>query len=153
MRKTKFYYLVEPIDIDGDKNDDGFLISQYKIGKDNHKNFTKNKYLTFKDFKKYMEDFKHKSLIRYKGGSGYHQYPHPHPQQQQQVVMMTPAEYNNYMNNMKYNYHNQPPPQFLVQNKSHSSFGSNFMNGLGGGIGAGIGFGVADAAMEGLFGF
>lgn len=151
MKKSKFYYLVEPIDIDGDKNNDGFLISQYKITRDNHKIFTKNKYLTFKDFKKYMEDFKHKSLVKFKAGSGYYNYQQ-HPQQQQ-VVMMTPAQYNNYMNNMKYNNHQQQPPQFLVQNKGHSSFGENFMSGLGGGLGAGIGFGVADAAMEGLFGF
>ena len=31
------YYLIEPIDIDGDKNPDGFLVSQYRIDKNGNK--------------------------------------------------------------------------------------------------------------------
>ncbi len=45
------YYLIEPIDIDGDKNPDGFLVSQYRIDKNGNKIFLKNKYITYKLFK------------------------------------------------------------------------------------------------------
>lgn len=136
MKKIKFYYLVEPIDIDGDKNSDGFLISQYKLTKNNHKIFTKNRYMTFKDFEIYIKDFKHKSLMKFKGG--YYQYP-----PNQQIAMMNNNGYNNYMNNYGY-----PPPYMIVRDDNNGNgFGSNFMRGLGNGIGAGMGFGL----MDGLF--
>ena len=50
------------IDIDGDINPDGFLISQYKIDKNGNKNFTKNRYMTFELFKKKIDE------LRKKGG-------------------------------------------------------------------------------------
>jgi hypothetical protein len=56
--KNGFYYIIEPIDIDGDINPDGFLISQYKIDKNNNKIFTKNRYMTFELFKKKMNQMK-----------------------------------------------------------------------------------------------
>ena len=37
----KKYYIIEELDIDGDSNPDGFLISQYKLDKQNNKIFTK----------------------------------------------------------------------------------------------------------------
>ena len=49
----KFYYLIESLDINGDKNPDGFLITKYKINKKNNdKIFLVSKYVTFKNFKK-----------------------------------------------------------------------------------------------------
>jgi len=56
--KNGLYYIIEPIDIDGDINSDGFLISQYKIDKNNNKIFTKNRYMTFELFKKKMNQIK-----------------------------------------------------------------------------------------------
>ncbi len=56
--KNGFYYIIEPIDIDGDINPDGFLISQYKIDRNNNKIFTKNRYMTFELFKKKMNQMK-----------------------------------------------------------------------------------------------
>jgi hypothetical protein len=156
MKKPKFFYLVEPIDIDGDKNNDGFLVSQYKLTRDNHKIFTKNKYITFKDFETYVNEFKHKSLLKFKGGSfhQYHQQPMMYHNKQMPnqppYVIMDHKGYNNYMN---YNGYQGYPPQVIVKDHHGSNFGSNFMNGLGGGIGAGIGFGFADGLMEGIFGF
>ena len=52
---VKKYYIVEPIDIDGDKNNDGFLVSQYKFDKYNNKIFLKNKYITFSKFNSYIK--------------------------------------------------------------------------------------------------
>ena len=146
MKEPKFFYLVEPIDIDGDKNSDGFLVSQYKLTKDNHKIFTKNKYVTFKDFKTYVNEFK-------KGGEFFNKKIPEQQQQQlqavyyqyppnQQVIMMNDRAFNQQMN------YNGYPPQMIVREHKGSSFGSNFMRGFGGGIG----FGLGDGLMEGLFG-
>ena len=147
MKEPKFFYLVEPIDIDGDKNSDGFLVSQYKLTKDNHKIFTKNKYVTFKDFKTYVNEFK-------KGGEFFNKKIPEQQQQQlqavyyqyppnQQIAMMNNNGYNNYMNNYGY-----PPPYMIVRDDNNGNgFGSNFMRGLGNGIGAGMGFGL----MENIF--
>jgi len=145
IKKNNFYYLIEPIDVDGDKNHDGFLISQYKITNKNHKIFTKNKYITFKNFNNYIKDFKHKSLLKFNGGIHNHQ---------QQIVMMSPQEYNLYMNNknqyaQQQNYNQQP--HIIVQGTEKSSFGSTFMNGLAGGLGAGAGFSLMDNLFDGLF--
>lgn len=165
MKQRKFYYLIEQLDIDGDKQSDGFLISQYKIDKHNNKIFTKNKYVTFKDFKNYAHKFITKS--KKKGGL-------MKPNQQDfQVVYMNKEEFNNYMNNVnnmnKYpphyphhppnyphhyppHYQEQYPPAITVQGTQQSSFASNFTSGLGGGLGVGIGAAVGDSLMEGLFG-
>jgi len=84
MVKTRFYYLIEELDIDGDKQTDGFLISQYKLDRYKNKIFTKNKYVTFKDFKSYIAKFNENKI-------GGHSYPNYH--------------YNNHNNNYN-NYHN-----------------------------------------------
>ena len=53
--KKKFYYLIEDIDINGDNNTDGFIITKYKINsKTNDKIFLKTKYVSIKDFQKKM---------------------------------------------------------------------------------------------------
>lgn len=160
MKQRKYYYLIEQLDIDGDKQSDGFLISQYKIDKHNNKIFTKNKYVTFKDFKHYAHKFITKS--KKKGGL-------MKPNQQDfQVVYMNKEEFNNYMNNVnnmnkyppqhqhQYQYQQpypyQYPPAITVQGTQQSSFASNFTSGLGGGLGVGIGVAVGDSLMEGLFG-
>lgn len=52
MRK-KFYYLIEDIDINGDNNADGFIITKYKINsKTNDKIFLRTKYVSIEDFQK-----------------------------------------------------------------------------------------------------
>jgi len=53
MIKKKFYYLIEDIDINGDNNADGFIITKYKINsKTNDKNFLQTKYVSIEDFQK-----------------------------------------------------------------------------------------------------
>ena len=148
MKQRKYYYLIEQLDIDGDKQSDGFLISQYKIDKHNNKIFTKNKYVTFKDFKHYAHKFITKS--KKKGGL-------MKPNQQDfQVVYMNKEEFNNYMNKYPPQYQQpypyQYPPAITVQGTQQSSFASNFTSGLGGGLGVGIGAAVGDSLMDGLFG-
>jgi len=57
--KKRFYYLIEDLDIDGDYNSDGFLITKYKINsKTKDKIFIKTKYVTFKNFKKLIQQRK-----------------------------------------------------------------------------------------------
>jgi len=147
MKKTKFYYLIEPLDIDGDKNNDGFLISQYKITKNNHKIFTKNKYMTFKAFNEFIKDFKHKSALKFKGGNNVI------PPQNQQIIVMTPEQYNNFMNS-KGNIQNnnqiqtqQTPTVIVRETEQKSSFGSSIAQGFG----FGAGFSFSDNAVDALF--
>jgi len=141
IKKTKFYYLIEPLDIDGDKNHDGFLISQYKITKNNHKIFTKNKYMTFKAFNEFIKDFKDKSKLNFKGGKTVV------PQQNQQFIAMTPEQYNNFMNS-KGNIQNQQTPTVIVrENEQNNSLFSSMAQGFG--FGAGISFG--DNIVDELF--
>jgi hypothetical protein len=55
MMKKKFYYLIEDIDINGDNNTDGFIITKYKINsKTNDKIFLQTKYFSIEDFQKKM---------------------------------------------------------------------------------------------------
>jgi hypothetical protein len=55
MMKKKFYYLIEDIDINGDNNADGFIITKYKINsKTNDKIFLQTKYFSIEDFQKKM---------------------------------------------------------------------------------------------------
>jgi hypothetical protein len=55
MMKKKFYYLIEDIDINGDNNADGFIITKYKItSKTNDKIFLQTKYFSIEDFQKKM---------------------------------------------------------------------------------------------------
>ena len=94
----KRYYLIEPIDIDGDKNPDGFLISQYRIDKNGNKIFLKNKYITYKLFK---EKIKSKSKS---GGRIVNNNLPPQPK----IVYVNENGYNMNMNNKyPYNYKHQ----------------------------------------------
>lgn len=55
MIKKKFYYLIEDIDINGDNNADGFIITKYKINsRTNDKIFLQTKYFSIEDFQKKM---------------------------------------------------------------------------------------------------
>jgi len=149
----KRYYLIEPLDIDGDKNPDGFLVSQYRIDKNGNKIFLKNKYVTYKLLKE---------RIKSKKGGGkakiiqLQQQPQQqkivyvdvngniiNPNSQQRVVYVNENGYNMGMN-QQYQY-NQQPPQVIV--RDNNSFGSNLTSGLG----LGIGFAVGDNIIDGIF--
>jgi hypothetical protein len=159
----KKYYIIEPLDIDGDSNPDGILISQYKLDKYNNKIFLKNKYITF---------LKLNNFIKKGGDSDYHSnkrhhqhYPY-HPEKNQNIIILKPEEYNAYMNNKippqqllnnphilqhQYppQYHNQYQQQPIILRDNHSnSFGNSFMSGVGGGAG----FGISTAIIDALFG-
>jgi hypothetical protein len=159
----KKYYIIEPLDIDGDSNPDGILISQYKLDKYNNKIFLKNKYITF---------LKLNNFIKKGGDSDYHSnkrhhqhYPY-HPEQKQNIIVLKPEEYNAYMNNKippqqllnnphilqhhnQHQYHNQYQQQPIILRDNHSnSFGNSFMSGVGGGAG----FGISTAIIDALFG-
>lgn len=150
MRKTRFYYLIEELDIDGDKQADGFLVSQYKLDKYKNKIFTKNKYITFEDFKNYAQQIK----LKNSGGNPpnqvitmtvdeYNKLMQSKKQQETQVVTMTKEEFSNLMNNKSTN-----PPHIAVQGQQGTSFVSN----VGSGIGLGLGFGLGNGLMESIFG-
>lgn len=131
----KKYYIIEPLDIDGDKNPDGFLISQYKIDKNNNKIFIKNKYVRYSKLNNYIK----------KGGS-----ISPKLQTNQNLIVLTPEQFNAFMNNKSnnnaVNYQNQNNhPPVIIRDNNTGSFGNSFMSGLGGGIGFGIGSEVVDS--------
>lgn len=156
MVKTRFYYLIEELDIDGDKQSDGFLISQYKLDRYKNKIFTKNKYVTFKDFKSYIATFNKNKI----GGYSYNNHHNNN-----QIVTMTKTELNNLLNNQykqpNYNhnqYHYQHPPYVTVQGNHgyhghQGHHGNGFFDNLTSGLGLGAGFSIGDGMMDGLFGF
>lgn len=61
----KYNYLIEEIDIDGDKNPDGILMTKFKIDKYCDKIFIKSKYISKEKVDKVMSHF---SLKKTKGG-------------------------------------------------------------------------------------
>jgi len=61
----KYNYLIEEIDIDGDKNPDGILMTKFKIDKYGDKIFIKSKYISKEKVDKVMSKF---SLKKTKGG-------------------------------------------------------------------------------------
>jgi len=154
MVKTRFYYLIEELDIDGDKQSDGFLISQYKLDRYKNKIFTKNKYVTFKDFKSYIQKFNTNKTT----GGFFNNHQNNH--QNNQIVTMTKQELNNLLNN-QYKHHNynnnQYPPYITVQgNHGYQGYhghghGNTFFDNVASGFGLGIGFGLGDGLMEGFF--
>lgn len=140
---VKKYYIVEPIDIDGDKNNDGFLVSQYKFDKYNNKIFLKNKYITFSKLKSYIK----------KGGQG-----QTLPQQQSNLVVLTPEQFNQLMNNRNMNpsqfqnqFQNQYPP-VVVRDNNSGSFGSSLGQGFAMGAGVGIGSELTSSIFDSIFG-
>jgi hypothetical protein len=167
----KRYYLIEPIDINGDKNPDGFLISQYRIDKNGNKIFLKNKYVTYKLFKEKLKSksggknivnnsFVPQPRIVYVNEKGYNAnmnakyYPNHNQHYRSNYSNSQPYHHNphnphNPHYNPHYNPHNphhQYPPQVMV--RDNNSFGSNLSSGLG----LGIGFAVGDNIIDGIFG-
>ena len=98
MRKTKLYYIIEEIDIDGDKNNDGMLISQYRLDKYGDKIFLKNKYVSFNDYYKHVKNLK-------KGGQIQNMNIDTNPK----LIVLTNEQFNALMNN-----HNKTQPLLLL---------------------------------------
>jgi hypothetical protein len=176
MDYKKVYYIIEPIDIDGDNNPDGFLASQYRIDKYGNRIYLKNKYITFKALHKNMilaQKFK-------KGGIGKIK-PKTTPKKRtastNKIIVMTQEEYNKYMNKplqppqyqqqhpqqqqqqyqqqqyqqqqyQQYQQYQQQPPNVLI---NQGSGGNSFMGNVQTGLGLGIGLGVGEVMVEGLF--
>lgn len=152
MKQHKFYYIIEEIDINGDKQSDGFLISQYKLDKQNNKIFTKNKYVTYEKFRSVMNKYK-------KGGFAKQIYTNNN-----ELVHITKEQYNEFMNMKQFNngYPNHPnhrsyPPQYYPQ-QSHPPHvavqgSGGFMSNFVAGAGIGAGASVADHAIDGLLSF
>lgn len=152
----KRYYLIEPLDIDGDKNSDGFLISQYRIDKYGNKIFLKNKYVTYEYMKslnknktggraatakkpklnvKIMNDQEYINFLNYKK-----QYQQQYPQQySQQYSRQYPHQY---PHQYPQQHPQQHPPEIVVRN-AH-----NFTDSMKQGFGLGLGFQAADAVGD-----
>jgi hypothetical protein len=147
----KRYYLIEPLDIDGDKNPDGFLVSQYRIDKNGNRIFLKNKYITYKKLKTFAD----KAAKLQKGGMRV-------PQQiPNNMVVLTPEQYNQ-MLNAKNNYpqnnygyqqqQQQQPAPFIY--KDETGFYNNFKNSAGSAAGTGLVYsalGWANVGIASLF--
>jgi len=177
MSKRKFYYIIEELDIDGDKQADGFLISQYRLDKQNNKIFTKNKYTTFKDFNNYVR--KNKGKLEKKGGQKSVGQLLP-VQNNNDLVFLTKEQYNNFMNmkqtnqfphqhyNDRYrqqhypsNYPSNYPSYYPSHYQQHShqhpppvmvQGSGGFMSNLTSGIGIGAGVSIGDSLMDGFMG-
>ena len=142
----KKYYIIEPIDIDGDKNPDGMLVSQYKFDRYKNKIFLKNKYITYAKLKNYIKKGGRSSIIQQ------HQKQHPN----QNLIVLTPEQYNQFMNKNQSQYPNQYPnqypPQVMVRDNNNGSFGSSLAQGFGIGAGVGIGSELTSSLLDGFFG-
>lgn len=168
MKSKKVFYIIEPIDIDGDKIHDGFLASQYRIDKYGNKIFLKNKYISFADFN---------SKINKNGGAKKRvKIPKVKLQKNNNnLIVMTKDEYNNFMNqnayyqqypNNQYNQYPQypqNPPKVLINsgnnipynpNNQYNQYNGNdnsFMGNMTSGLGLGVGLGFGMEAGESLF--
>ena len=92
----KLFYIIEPIDVDGDKNPDGFLASQYRIDKYGNKIFLKNKYITFAAFN---------TRLNKNGGAKKKTAPKPKRKlikNKTDTIVMTKDQYNKFMNQNAY---------------------------------------------------
>ena len=169
MNAKKLFYIIEPIDVDNDKIPDGFLASQYRIDKYGNKIFTKNKYITFANFK---------SRINKKGGSSlYHS--KPLLKNNKEVVQISKEEYIQFMNLKlkpgqlppdvlinngpqypQYHHnghpqypHNYGPPNYPPNGHNTGNTGNTFMDNVGYGVGAGVGLAAGDALFDGIASF
>ena len=130
----KLFYIIEPIDVDGDKNPDGFLASQYRIDKYGNKIFLKNKYITFAAFN---------ARLNKNGGAKKKAAPKPKRKlvkNKSDTVVMTKDEYNKFMNqnaygqqyphsnNNQYPQLPQYPPGVLINTGNNIPF-NGFNNG------------------------
>jgi hypothetical protein len=115
-KASKLFYIIEPIDIDGDKNPDGFLASQYKIDKYGNRIYLKNKYITFENLKQNIiiaQQFKI-------GGAN--------KKSKSNMIYMTTEEYNKFINS-----HQQNPPKLIInegyhQNNHNHNYNPNYPN-------------------------
>jgi len=135
----KRFYLLEPLDIDGDKNPDGFLVSQYRIDKYGNKIFLKNKYVRYEILKTFNKN---------KGGAARRRSANTNAPK---MIALTQEQFNALMNSKQPNINEQPR---VIINGSNPTFMSSLGNGLGTGfglgVGASIGDAVGDAAVDGF---
>jgi hypothetical protein len=113
MKAKKLFYIIEPIDVDNDKIPDGFLASQYRIDKYGNKIFTKNKYITFTDFKS--------RINKKKGGINSNSFNSNIKNNNKEVVQISKEQYIQFMNHKL--TPGQKPPDVLINN-SHQ-YGHN----------------------------
>jgi hypothetical protein len=128
MKNKKVFYIIEPIDVDGDKIPDGFLASQYRIDKYGNKIFLKNKFITFADFN---------AKINKKGGAKRKNTKVKLQKNNNNLVVMTKDEYNKFMNQNAYyqQYPHQPnnpypqypqyPPNVLINTGNNIPYNPN----------------------------
>jgi hypothetical protein len=128
---TKYYYIIEGIDIDGNKNEDGFIISRYKIDKNGNKIFIKTKYLTFDELKLI------KNKIKFMSGGFI-----DNNQQPQQLVVLTQEQLNQLLQNK-----NQQQPQYVAVDNGKETFTDKISNGFA----YGIGFNASDLLFDAIF--
>lgn len=140
IKKSKYHYIIEEIDIDGDKNNDGMLISMYKLDKYGDKIFLKNKYVSFKDFYR-----KHK-LLSHKIGGRIKQQDF---QNDDEVIVMTKAQYNKFMNQHNHKQRISDNQPSVIINSENPSF----MNSVATGFGIGAGAAGGQMAVEGATDF
>ena len=177
MKSKKLFYIIEPIDVDGDKMPDGFLASQYRIDKYGNKIFTKNQYITFTDLKS--------RINKKKGGITSDNFKPVLNNNNKNVLEISKEQHNKFMNqqiipgnlppglliNNGANYGHHVPnyahnygPNYghHVPNYAHNydhnhgnqnTFMGNMTNGLGQGIGLGVGFAAGDALFDGVASF
>ena len=161
--KKGFYYLIEDLDIDGDYNSDGFIITKYKINqKTNDKIFIKTKYVTFENFKKIMQkNNKHGGNI-FKNGlfptkihdmvpqgyqGGYRRgYPQGYPQGYQQGYPQGYPPHNiGYTNGTNF-MNNQNPDRITIASDKPA-----FFDHVKAGFGTGLGWAAADNIVDSVF--
>ena len=135
----KRFYLLEPLDIDGDKNPDGFLVSQYRIDKYGNKIFLKNKYVRYEILKTFNKNT---------GGAARRRSAKTNAPK---MIALTQEQFNALMNSKQPNINEQP--RFIINGSNPtfmSSLGNGSGTGFGLGVGASIGDAVGDAAVDGF---
>ena len=143
---VKKYYIIEPLDIDGDTNPDGFLVSQYKLDRNNNKIFLKNKYITFSKLNNYIIKKGGKSKSKSKANEN------------DKLIVLTPEQFNQFMNNkiqsnnpqqypQQYpqQFPQQYPPQVMVRDNNSGSLGNTVASGVAIGFSASAGHAIFDA--------
>jgi hypothetical protein len=144
-----------------------FLASQYRIDKYGNKIFTKNKYITFANFKS--------RINKKKGGITSNSFkPMMNNNNNKEVVQISRDEYIQYMNlKLKPGQH---PPDVLINNgpqyghhygpndhygpngpngpnDHYANNGNTFMDNVGYGVGAGVGIAAGGALFDGITSF
>ena len=166
-KSKKFYYLFQHLDIDGDKNPDGFLITKYKIDNNNNRIFLKSKYVTNVLFNKFINNLK-KKVEKKKGGAEDNNAKQiavlmdeinklkaekkvaeekakekellKLREENEQLKVMKQNEIDALLN--KHNQQQQPPPIVVEQ--------ETFLGNLGRGVGLGFGVSAGHALFDGV---